>query len=70
MPRTARAEAGTDTKTAISKNAPPPPASEERTLSGWGRTAPSAARVVTPDDGNGVLASALLAAGPGDGTAA
>ena len=68
MPRTARAEAGTDTKTAISKNAPPPPASEERTLSGWGRTAPSAARVVTPDDGNGVLASALLAAGPGDGS--
>src|SRR6202451_4576495 len=61
MPKTA--EVSVDT---ASRSDAPPPAFEERTLSGWGRTSPSRARVVTPTDGSGVLDSALRAAGSGE----
>ena len=67
MPETARTEARANTAT-VSHVEEAPATSEERTLSGWGRTAPSKALVVRPDAGDGVVASALLAAGSGNGT--
>ncbi|HXR54587.1 MAG TPA: FAD-binding oxidoreductase [Acidimicrobiales bacterium] len=58
-PPSAETGAGADSGTAES---------EERTLSGWGRTSPSNARVIAPEDPGDIFGSVLRAAGTRDGS--
>lgn len=60
MPEPASAKTGSDATTESTEP-------DERTLSGWGRTAPSKARVIAPDDPGDIFGSVLRAVGAPNG---